>query len=278
MSQFDFIPFSTQYEPKNALLLSRLANLAYYSNEDKIKSDLSSWGLPTYHLLDAEGTQGIIATNDETVIVAFRGTEFDQIEDVITDADVRLVPGPKGLVHSGFKQAVDVVWDEMLAKIDEYQGKTVDGTRVTTQAKSLWFTGHSLGAALATLAVARLRLEMDRGVFGLYTFGSPRTGNPEFSSALNTDFKPYIFRFVNNNDVVTRVPLRKMDYSHVGSLTYIDADGSFYNDIGWWWRFLDRVQGRVEDFLEAGTDGAKDHGSGNYIDAITRQLNWRPRR
>ena len=41
---------------------------------------------------------------------------------------------------------------------------------------SVWYTGHSLGGALASLATAQMRRQ-EVPVDGLYTFGQPRTGS-----------------------------------------------------------------------------------------------------
>lgn len=40
--------------------------------------------------------------------------------------------------------------------------------------RKLYITGHSLGAALATVTAARLAFEDDMDIAGMYTIGSPR--------------------------------------------------------------------------------------------------------
>ena len=94
--------------------------------------------------------------------------------------------------------------------------------------------------------MASLRDE-DKPVHGLYTFGQPRTGDRNFERTINADFKPRCFRFVNNNDVVTRVPLRAMNYSQVGTFLYFDAEENLTDDLHWWYQFSDRVEGRIDD-------------------------------
>lgn len=278
MANFNFVPFSTRYESQNALLLAKAAQLAYAQDEAFIKRRLVEWGLGESYIFDRSDTQGFVATNEQVIIVAFRGTEPRQLRDWMTDLRVWLEPGPQGQVHSGFQRALNDVWDELWAQIQTYQERTRVGTVVTGSGKSLWLTGHSLGAALATMAAAKLRLEMDRGVFGLYTFGSPRIGDRLFADAFNAAFGKYAFRFVNNNDAVSRIPLRKMRYSHVGTLVYIDSQGNLQQDIGWWWRFLDRIQAGIEDFLDEDKvpDSYLDHDIRKYIAAIENNPNWRP--
>ena len=144
-----------------------------------------------------------------------------------------LVEGPfGGKVHTGFYNGVNKVWGELKSTIENFK---------ESGQKSLWFTGHSLGAALATLAVAKLRTD-DQPVDGLYTFGQPRTGDRTFAKNFNSDFKPYAFRFVNNNDIVTRVPPRVLEFSHIGTFKYFTEKGELVNDIGRWNRFLGQME------------------------------------
>jgi hypothetical protein len=78
------------------------------------------------------------------------------------------------------------------------------------------FTGHSLGAAAATLATSLWPRA------ALYTFGSPRVGNPAFGDTLRGS---RVERFVNCCDLVCRVPPEGLGYVHVGALRYLDRWG-----------------------------------------------------
>jgi hypothetical protein len=138
---------------------------------------------------------------------------------VDADAGFQLVDsGQGGYVHEGFKCALDAVWGELRDELLEH-GR---------QRRSIWMTGHSLGAALATLAADRLG-----GVQALYTFGSPRVGDRAFAD----DFHVPTYRFVHHRDIVTRVPPfgpyqgkdGRGDYVHVGTLEYIDAEGRLWD-------------------------------------------------
>jgi hypothetical protein len=75
----------------------------------------------------------------------------------------------------------------------------------------LLITGHSLGAGLATLVAATRRDRQPR----LITFGSPRVGDADFGSLIDSDS---VARFVNCCDLVTRVPPEKFDARHIGPL------------------------------------------------------------
>ncbi len=140
--------------------------------------------------------------------------------------------------------------------------------------RPIWITGHSLGAALATLACARLEMEEELEVQGLYTYGSPRVGDREFARAFEQACPGRAFRFVHNNDVVTRVPagVKLLPYKHVGKLTYIDVKGRLRPTISWWRRLIDRIRGRIRDLGRLGTDGMKDHGIVKYVERLKAQL------
>lgn len=155
---------------------------------------------------------------------------------------------------------MDSVWEELLETIKEFQD----------QGQSLWFTGHSLGAALANITVAKLIDDLDKPVYGLYTFGQPRVGNRTFARNFNIEFKSRYFRFVNNNDVVTRIPLRSMSYSHAGNFLYFDTDKVLHSDLHWWYVFVDNIGGVMEDFGKIGLDNIKDHDMSDYIAGLEK--------
>ncbi len=260
-SNFKFIHKTTAFELQNAYSLALAAELAY-EEKNKIQNTVKQWGFDKFKFISAEdGTECFIMSNKEIIVVAFRGTE--EVKDWITNLDLKLIEGAfDGRVHQGFYTSLSNVWQQIERTIADFRDN---------QEKSLWFTGHSLGAALATLAVALFR-EEDRPVDGLYTFGQPRTGDRQFARNFNFDFKPYTFRFVNNNDSVTRIPSRSRKYSHVGTFKYFSESGELVEDISYWNRFLDRMRGRIEDILEWGSDGIKDHAMYLYRERIGKAL------
>ena len=64
--------------------------------------------------------------------------------------------------------------------------------------KPLYLVGHSLGAAMASLAAPMLKYELKPHIVNLFTFGCPRTGNvvrPKllYFADLFFKFMPHIF-------------------------------------------------------------------------------------
>jgi len=82
-------------------------------------------------------------------------------------------------------------------------------------------TGHSLGAALATLVASLLRPGF------LVAIGSPRVGDADFAASLAA---ANVVRLVDCCDAVTDVPPPLGGYKHVHARTYITRDGEVIDD------------------------------------------------
>src|SRR5690349_3616236 len=167
---FTFNSDTTKYDPANAYWLGKAARLAYRDGAEA-QSTTASWGFDRFRPFDHGDTQCYVAGNAKMVMVAFRGTQPQLLKDWLTDGDTCMCGGSFGCVHRGFQRGLDQVWDDVARTLGEFQDR----------GQSLWFTGHSLGAALATLAVAKLRVPpSDKPVYGLYTYGQPRVGDRDF--------------------------------------------------------------------------------------------------
>jgi alpha-beta hydrolase superfamily lysophospholipase len=125
------------------------------------------------------------------------------------------------------------VWGEISNEL-----KTFDGP--------IFYTGHSLGAALATLAAAR------RAPKALYTFGSPRVGNAAFIASLGNI---PIYRVVDDRDLVATVPPEALGFRHAGVLRLLKEPrtGTLFDWIG---------------VLIAPPKPLADHAPINYVDRI----------
>jgi hypothetical protein len=187
------------------LLCAELSRLAY-GVRDLVEQTLPSAGLTLAGWIGDEtftqriqtwGTDGFVACRaDGATFVVFRGTESGKVEDILADLRAKQVPAHGGKVHEGFQAAYAAI-SAPLAEI------------MKTCTKPLVFTGHSLGAAVATLAASAYRAWQPT----LVTFGSPRVGDAAFADALKNDVTPR--RYVGCCDIVTRVPPEALDQAHL---------------------------------------------------------------
>ena len=227
--------------------MAQLSQLAYKGKNSK--PHFQKLGYTGHKYFDVDGAQCHAVWNDEEYCLCFRGTEPKEISDIF--ADLKAWPRgsmTNGLVHAGFKGEVDKLWDQ----INNHQQKH--------EKKRFYITGHSLGAAMATIATSRF--EEYCNVDQLTTFGSPRVGTRSFVKNIRT----LHYRVVNNNDIVTRVPLFLMGYKHHGKLIYINYYGEIRN-MTLWQRFKDKMRGRWAALKKLHPfDGTIDHGMNFYID------------
>jgi triacylglycerol lipase len=240
------------------------ASQCVYSEDKSEKSEkLKSIGFNLVQFFEGYGTEAFIASNREQVLLAFRGTEPDSLRDLGTDINIMMVHGACGSVHRGFHNAVTKVWSPIETEI----------RRQVTAEKALYITGHSMGGAEATDAAARLEFDIRPvHVSGVYTFGSPRLFSRLAADNYNRKCGHKTNRFVNNNDVVTRVPT-KLRCGHAGKLCYFDHDGvlHFGDTLMWWTQFWDRIEGRLEAFLDLSPfDGISDNSMSKYLENINR--------
>jgi V8-like Glu-specific endopeptidase len=85
-------------------------------------------------------------------------------------------------------------------------------------------TGHSLGAALATLYALQNTIEVNTFNATVYTFGSPRVGDEAFVNAYNERVRN-TYRFANIPDLVPETPFKILGYSHVDHECLLDSRG-----------------------------------------------------
>ena len=106
MSHFAFDPKTKSYSPKNAYALGRAALLAYEDPQRIAGVTTKSWGIKHCRVCDRKGTQAFVIADDTKIIVAFRGTEPDELKDWFTNLKTGKTAGPKGMVHKGFLTAL----------------------------------------------------------------------------------------------------------------------------------------------------------------------------
>lgn len=195
-----------------------------YTPKDFIETQIIQAGIKSFRFFESLKCKCFVANTSEYVIVAFRGTatkSTDLFIDLIADINIKLTDyEEKGKVHSGFYGAFKDIWNS-------YTGlpRYLMNLKKKHPLIKFWFTGHSLGAAVAELAANSFK-----NCHALYTFGAPKVGNADYVN--NLKFRSY--RVVNYHDPITLLPptLPKKDkekegpaYTHYGKIKFINKEG-----------------------------------------------------
>lgn len=255
-------------------LCAEMARLAYCRgssgfafDQDRIANVLNRVGFTKSQFFESVGhfhgggTHCFLAVREDRdkplVILSFRGTDADDPTDIATDADALLTPWEiGGAVHEGFAKALNEIrpgLDQALQSIDS-------NFRIL-------FTGHSLGAALATLQASVRKPQ------SLYTFGSPRVGDEQFVNSLKDVTGR---RYVDCCDIVTRIPPEILGFAHCGDPYYIKLDRSIELNPAAELIKADQDQAREQYLVHyawkignVAVRDLADHAPINYVTAVT---------
>lgn len=209
------VPFTVRtkrFNPVNAWWLSEISRLIYRKDASErvtpsshlSRSDfLTRVNLVERHFFNGAAIQGALVESDGKrpeafAVLVFRGTS-GRLTNWLTNLDLIMRPWPTGgKVHRGFKSSFMALWDAVDAALRRVE-------------KPLFYTGHSLGGALATLAAS---LHPPQAV---YTFGAPRIGDAAFAASLSG---VPIFNVSNPRDIVPELPPsgRWWRFTHAGTM------------------------------------------------------------
>jgi triacylglycerol lipase len=221
-----------------------ISRLAYKDLTPDVLKEWEGLGFTYVKFFSIEGAQAYVLGNEERITIAFRGTE--EKSDIIADLKANHNRG----FHRGFYQeykklrvAIDI---ELLTQISE-------------KIRPIYVTGHSLGAAIASIFCFH-----HSEVAALYTYGCPRNATWSKSKELKV---PH-YRCVNNNDIVPKVPPRIMGFSHHGELHYINYYGNI-RKLTTWQRTKDSWRGRIRAWQKGQKfDGIYDHMMDEYCSCL----------
>ncbi|KAJ7643958.1 alpha/beta-hydrolase [Roridomyces roridus] len=206
------------------------ARVAYCSS-----ASITSWscGAPCQALknitfLQSGGDEGAIPLyyiahdgTDNSLVVAHEGTDPKKLLSILNDAQFGLVAlnssrfpdsvGQNITVHDGFQQTFERTADGLLAGV-------MSGL-ASTGATKVFVTGHSLGAALATMTGALIKTNVPSSVpVEITGFGLPRGGNEEWANFLDTIGVNFMS---NQNDPVPTVPPKFLGFQHSSGEAHI---------------------------------------------------------
>jgi triacylglycerol lipase len=231
-------------ETSQLLSFAHVANITY-ADPKAAKVKFKTIGYSIVEFFDIENAQAyLLKDSSGQHVLSFRGTEVSEPSDVLADLKAgKNIEPIGGKIHVGFKGEINKLWptiEKAVANID-----------------SLYVTGHSLGAAMATIAAGRMQSK----VLALVTFGSPKVGNKEYVNCLTVTH----YRVQNNCDSVTKVPFSLMGFAHHGTHKYLNYHGVF-RDLTPWQRVKDMVRSRAKAYIKGQKFlGVYDHMMANYI-------------
>jgi len=258
MAAFEFHPTTVGFDKVNALGLAQATELAYASDDTIRRTIDIQWHFPKCRFFNKRGAQGYLAVNDAVMMLLFRGVAVEAIGPWVSEAQSALVPVEAGRMHKGLHAAFEAIWDELLVSFRLLRNRN----------QPIFIAGHNIGGGLAVRAAQRLAME-NLLPAGLYTFGAPRVGDAPFCDALRTCLAGRMFRFVNDQDFIPRLPPRAWGYDHVGEVEYCDAEGKWQEGEAMWQAAMAEATDSPDGFLKRSLEAPAPHGIDQYVARLT---------
>ena len=231
-------------EKPELLIFANIAAITY-DDPKTAKTKFNAIGCTIVEFFDIDNAQAYLLKNNDGIhVLSFRGTEVTEPSDILADLKAgKNIEPVGGKIHVGFKGEINKLWPTIQKSV--------------ANINSLYVTGHSLGAAMATIAAGRMQSK----VLALITFGSPRVGNKQYVNSLTVTH----YRVQNNCDDVTKVPFKLMGFAHHGTHKYLNYYGAF-RTLTPWQQVKDMVRSRAKAYTKGQKFlGAYDHMMDNYI-------------
>lgn len=237
---------------QKSLLFAELSRLAYASPEP-VEKKAYEGGLDQCVFIQRDGAEAYVFGNRFDCMIVCRGTEPNQWNDIRADANAWTVATDVGRVHAGFHAEVNELWPMLEKQIKENQ-------------RTMWFAGHSLGGAMSAVCAVRCKLSpIPSNPKAIFSYGAPRVGNRPYTSVLKVKH----YRWVNNNDIVPRVPPTWLGYRHMGQEIYLNRHGKI-SYLRSWLRVRDRFRGLLASLRLGKIDYFSDHSMVEYLAHIQR--------
>jgi len=266
--ELEITPSLNSFDIKNAYWLSWLSIQAYRQGEDALEQ-LAKVGFTNVDLINEQksGFQAFVGSNINYAIVSFAGTSdwVDYLTDLTFASKPETMRGIPGQVHIGFLNVLERSWPRILELVNKH----------ASGGKPIILTGQSMGGAQAVISATRLA-QLGLPVDSIYVFAVPRMGDETYANFVEKLFPNRIWRFVNNEDLVPRLPpppiaadafsrvfpggsqeavksvFEALRYKHVGKLLIQDGKGGLsvprtydeQEDVAYWEMVFNRTQGR----------------------------------
>lgn len=243
---------------KLARILAEYSSRAY----DPTPATRMKKGTPWSLFLDSDTTDARVLMEDagDEIVLAFRGTHDAQ--DWLQDAKIEMVHYPYDdygtKVHRGFLEDVMALFPKICERLER-------------NLKPIFITGHSKGAAEASLCALMLSQFSKYDIHAVYSFASPRIGNALLRSEYNCTLKKKTFRVTIEGDLVPHTPAAWDGFRAVGNEVFFQPNGK-YKINPWRWYELWKNEKRAGELLDW-NEIAEYHSIGrSYIPALEKAL------
>ncbi|KAI7904234.1 Alpha/Beta hydrolase protein [Cokeromyces recurvatus] len=283
-------------------------NRLIWESENRIRTIARTYGLHFAGVTELKSLAGPfcglywpINYEQPFIIVVFKGTTPTNYSEFLVDATLQRVDARTflfGSAHEGFYDSLfSTSADNDSTNHDPYYSIQKAINHIASELShrgpvQIWVTGHSLGAALASLLFARLlKSPEDLGehcqLRDAYVMGCPAIGDNDFAAnfASFTNMplsRPSVFwRLINQSDVVSHIPVG-YDNSMVG---YYAPSTDFFNyshighavQITWPWmsKPIKIYPSSYESNLKVNVVDSKENYNNNTMDSVVSGLEVR---
>ena len=153
-----------------------------------------------------------VSEKNKRIVTVFRGSESKSdwwYDFMIYKSRLYTEEHDDCCVHTGFLKQLHTndVYLKILKTVTEQLQEHPD--------YEVYVTGHSLGAALATLCGFEFAHNLGDSKITVVSFASPRVGNQKFKEVFDAKENLVHYRVTNNRDIITAAPM--IFYKHVGT-------------------------------------------------------------
>ena len=216
---------SLAYDPIMSRHCVDLAQASYSSI-----SDLDSWTCKTCdqdveldYVVEENGVRALQGYDrySDSLFIAFRGSA--NIQNWIDNIQISKITPYNDTsigVSKGFYKAYNSIKPDLFNNLPSLVDKH--------NTRRILITGHSLGAALATLMAYDIATMFPTYELSyVVNFGSPRVGNSAFSTSFNSFSSSFThYRITHYYDIVPHVPEEFLGYEHVSNEIWYDEENT----------------------------------------------------
>lgn len=214
-----------RFSPSAALFLATASKWAYREEQDIAEHYLNRGDVTFVNVQSLTlDVQAFILKTPTFTALSFRGTTPTSLRDWRYNFKLGKRKFGIGKAHAGF--------------VAEWSACKSHVMQNVYRDKPLLLTGHSKGAALATLAAYDLKC-LGFKILNCYTYGSPRVGDRLWAETYDKLRVP-TFRCTHSNDPVPRTP-SFIRFRHVGTRVYVKDTGGTIVRPSWWELFYHKV-------------------------------------